>query len=99
MSTIDEAQSTDRSRKTRETWLAITLLAAFIIVFATERLTPHEHPMTPGPLALNILVFAALTWIIVAFTNRTLFALALVASLVGLLMVCNHLKLRYLSTP
>ena len=101
MGTSDERQSTDSShQKKREPWLAVTLLAALVIVFATERLTPREFgPITPGPLALNILAFAAFTWIVVALTNRTLFAVALVTTLFGLLVLSNYLKIRYLSTP
>jgi phosphoglycerol transferase MdoB-like AlkP superfamily enzyme len=87
-------------RATRESGLGVALLAAFVVVLSTEALTPRTHSFpAAAPLALNILAFAALTSLAIALTNRTLFSIALVSSLYELLVLCNRLKIDYLSTP
>jgi hypothetical protein len=84
----------------REPWLAVTLVASFIVVFATEWLTPRAHSFpAAAPLALNVLAFAAFTSLAIAFTNRTLFSIAVVTTFYELLVLCNRLKLEYLSAP
>src|SRR5437879_2043291 len=89
------------SRRTaRESWLAVVLFASFCVIFATEWLTPRTHPLgTATPFVLNVLAFAALTSLAVAVTNRALFSIAMVTSLYELVVLCNRLKIRYLSTP
>src|SRR5262249_52467389 len=80
--------------------LGVTLLASLVVVLATEGLTPRTHSLpAAAPLALNILAFAAFTSLVIALTNRTLFSIALVTSIYEALVLCNRLKIAYLSTP
>ena len=81
-------------------WLGVTLLASFVVILATEWLTPRQHSLPAfTPLALNVLAFAAFTSLVIAVTNRTLFSIGLVTTLYELLVLCNRLKVGYLSTP
>jgi hypothetical protein len=56
-------------------------------------------PPAMGPLALNVLAFAAFTSLATALTNRSLFSVAVVTLLYELLVLCNRLKIGYLATP
>jgi phosphoglycerol transferase MdoB-like AlkP superfamily enzyme len=86
--------------RARGSWIAVILLSSFVVILATESLTPRTYPLPAvAPLALNVLALAAIMSIVVALTNRTLFSIALVTALYELLVLCNHLKIRYLSTP
>jgi hypothetical protein len=87
-------------RAAGRSWLGVTLLTSFVVIVATEWLTPRQHSLPAlTPLALNVLAFAAFTSLLIAVTNRTLFSIGLVTSLYELLVLCNRLKIGYLSTP
>ena len=81
-------------------WLGVTLLASLVVILATEWLTPRQHSLPAfTPLALNVLAFAAFTSLVITAINRTLFSIGLVTALYELLVLCNRLKVGYLSTP
>ena len=81
-------------------WIGLTLLAGLIVVPGTEWLRPHYETAAPLPaIAINVLVFASMEWMIVALTNRPLFAVALTTVLLEMLVFCNRWKLRYLGAP
>src|SRR5262245_17708967 len=75
-------------RSVGRSWIGVTLLTSFVVILATEWLTPRQHPLPAfTPLALNVLAFAAFTSLVIAVTNRTLFSIGLVASLYELLVL------------